>query len=613
MPRFVVSRVMVMLIGSALCVQPLLFAGAPSDQQVFVVTVRPEASVDGLPVIARQMAASYGGTVVAGPGGGEDAFVLRMPQSRARVIAVDPRVKSVVPMHLAPAPQAVIETVSWSSGVAYSYDGSGNISQIGSDVFRYDGVSRLVQANVNSVNRTYQYDAYGNRTACTQVGPNDCQGFSINSAENKNRVTQAGYDLAGNLTNLSGHVYSYDATNMMTRDTFGQLAREFVYTAEDERIATYAVGSSSWSWTIRGTDGKVLREFMSYDGPAGPGTTGWQWSKDHVWRNGQLLASRQPDGTNTTTYHYHLDHLGTPRRVTDQNDRIVGVHDYFAFGPELSGGTAEPSATTLKYTSHERDNWSSGAPDTLDYMHARYYNPTVGRFLSVDPIVPTAVVREPQRWNRYAYVSNNPMKNADPTGKLLEVVAGTCDDTTPCYSKVDAYQAVLNFVGKDAAKYLQLGKNGQVTLNGISAANFIKLGGGAAIIGNLIRSTDRTAAFALSADAKGGAFTEQMAGGTLTKINPAAFPTIMGGATQTLDTAMAHDLGGHALMDMWGISPFNTAFGSIDQRIAMGSVPAGEAFAVTRENEYRATQGMDIREFYFFKYDYNAPPGAPKP
>jgi len=466
MLRFVVSRLMMMLIGSALCVQPLLFAGAPSDQQAFVVTVRPEASVDGLPVIARQMAASYGGTVVAGPGGGEDAFVLRMPQSRARVIAVDPRVKSVVPMHLAPAPQAVVETVSWSSGVAYSYDGSGNISQIGSDVFRYDGVSRLVQANVNSVNRTYQYDAYGNRTACTQVGPNDCQGFSINSAENKNRITQAGYDLAGNLTGLSGHVYSYDAMNMMTRDTYGQLAREFVYTAEDERIATYAVGASSWSWTIRGSDGKVLREFTSVDGAAGPGTSGWQWSKDHVWRNSLLLASRQPDGTNTTTYHYHLDHLGTPRRVTDQNDRIVGVHDYFAFGPEQSGGTAEPSATALKYTGHERDSWTSGSSDTLDYMHARYYSPWLGRFFSVDrhPATPT----RPQSWNRYVYASNNPIAFLDPDGNAELYFHIYANPARYDYT-ASKFASRLTYDDKEGTRYLLQGHHPNAYTNGSTA------------------------------------------------------------------------------------------------------------------------------------------------
>jgi RHS repeat-associated protein len=440
MLRFMSSRLMVMLLGSVFCAQPLLFAGAAPDQQAYVVTVRPDASIDGIPVIARQMAASYGGTVVEGAGGGGDTFVIRVPQSRARMLAVDPHVKSVVPMGLTPAPQTAVETVPWSSGVAYSYDGTGNITQIGNDAFAYDGVSRLSQATVNGIARKYDYDAFGNRTACTQFGPNDCQGLLINATENRNRIAGAGYDAAGNVTGLSGHVYSYDPLNMMTRDSFGQLSREFVYTADDERIATYAVGSS-WNWTIRGTDGKVLREFTSNDGPAGPGTTSWQWTKDDIWRNGLLLASRQPDGANTTTYHYHLDHLGTPRRVTDQNDRIVGVHDYLAFGPELSGATAEPSATALRYTGHERDNWSSGSSDALDYMHARYYSPWMGRFLSVDRHL--GHPGSPQSWNRYSYALDNPIRMLDLDGNaprdsrvihvVVNVVYSNADRTAPPY------------------------------------------------------------------------------------------------------------------------------------------------------------------------------------
>ena len=169
-----------------------------------------------------------------------------------------------------------------------------------------------------------------------------------------------------------------------------------------------------------------------------------------------------------------------------------------------------------------------------------------------------------------------------------------------------------DWVGKDAAKYLQLGKNGQVTLKGISAANFMKLGGAAAIVGNLIRSTSSTAALSLSANVTDNAgrstpaFTRPDAKGTLTEINPAMFPRIEGGATQTMDTALAHDLGGHGLQDMWGISGLDKRYGSMDQRVTP-FVPYGEAFAVTMENIYRASQGMDIRGYYINPGDYDPP------
>lgn len=51
-----------------------------------------------------------------------------------------------------------------------------------------------------------------------------------------------------------------------------------------------------------------------------------------------------------------------------------------------------------------------------DSLHARYYNPTVGRFLSIDPV--RGNPRTPQSWNLYTYVQNNPVNATDPDGRL---------------------------------------------------------------------------------------------------------------------------------------------------------------------------------------------------
>ncbi|MFV2082125.1 MAG: RHS repeat-associated core domain-containing protein [bacterium] len=49
-----------------------------------------------------------------------------------------------------------------------------------------------------------------------------------------------------------------------------------------------------------------------------------------------------------------------------------------------------------------------------DYMHARYYNLNLGRFLSVDPV--GGSVGSSQSWNRYSYVLNSPIRFTDPFG-----------------------------------------------------------------------------------------------------------------------------------------------------------------------------------------------------
>jgi RHS repeat-associated protein len=56
--------------------------------------------------------------------------------------------------------------------------------------------------------------------------------------------------------------------------------------------------------------------------------------------------------------------------------------------------------------------------DRIDYTHARYEMGTMGRFLSIDPVVDEKFsLGNPQAWNRYVYVRNNPTGLIDPNGK----------------------------------------------------------------------------------------------------------------------------------------------------------------------------------------------------
>lgn len=395
----------------------------PASDAVYLVTIRPEAAVDRIDSVGEDLARTYGGTVVE-IRAAEDTVLMRLPPARMSTIARDPRITSIVEPNSSPnrinrIAGDVAEVVPWRTGVSYSYDGAGNVTATGSDRFVYDVASRLVQSSVNGVTRTYEYDSFGNRTKCMQ-GTTDCQQHTINAANNRINGSN-NHDSAGNVTKLDGHEYTYDAVNMQTRDvdTVSGVTREYVYTADDERIALYTV-NQWWRWTIRDTSGKVLREYMSEDGDAGKGTDKWQWAKDYVWRDGVLLATRQkPPGSNGgVTYHYHVDHLGTPRRITDPSDRIVGFHDYFAFGPETGTGKSEPSLSLFKYTAHERDIRESSTSPPLDYMMARYYSATAARFLSQDPVLDVKrSLKTPQLWNRYAYVANNPLRFVDPRGE----------------------------------------------------------------------------------------------------------------------------------------------------------------------------------------------------
>jgi len=119
------------------------------------------------------------------------------------------------------------------------------------------------------------------------------------------------------------------------------------------------------------------------------------------------LAAAQ--ATETVRY-YHTDAIGSVRAVTDENGQTIARYDFLPFGEEFppTAGNHVP----LQFTGKERD-YATG----LDYIGARYYASGTGTFASADPITADALrIVNPQRWNRYAYAVNNPLKYVDPDG-----------------------------------------------------------------------------------------------------------------------------------------------------------------------------------------------------
>ena len=347
--------------------------------------------------------------------------------------------------------------LSWASGV-YAYDGAGNITGIGGDTsFRYDRVSRLVSADVlveglagnvifsdgfesgdtscwgaascsasgDVVSQSFTYDNYGNLTGIAgEVG-----GLALTTDINNNHLDAASYDAAGQVTAWNGHTYDYDDLGMLLEYDRNSSTDDwlYLYDANDERILNFKiVDQHAYNrWTLRDLDGSVLRQFLYErddcpDPPqcSDPPVSSWTVERDYLHAGGMLLGARRYDGNGVLeTYHFHLDHLGSPRLITNAAGAELSRHTYMPFGLEVS---PPDFSERMKFTGHEWDIHEDDSIATdLDYMRARHYNPQLGRFLSPDPSRESADPKSPQSFNRYAYVVNNPVRYTDPSGMLI--------------------------------------------------------------------------------------------------------------------------------------------------------------------------------------------------
>ena len=117
------------------------------------------------------------------------------------------------------------------------------------------------------------------------------------------------------------------------------------------------------------------------------------------------IATSDPTGL----YYNSNDHLTSASVITNVSGGVVQKLDYLPFGSERVNVKTSGFDTRFTFTDQEKDDESG-----LMYYGARYYNPVIGRFTSVDPAFDNFM--EPQSFNKYAYTQNNPLKYIDPTG-----------------------------------------------------------------------------------------------------------------------------------------------------------------------------------------------------
>lgn len=275
--------------------------------------------------------------------------------------------------------------------------------------FGYDGVNRLTSASDSGGwSRGFNYDSYGNMWVGSSGGvPLSGTTPTSDVFNGANRINGGNYDAAGNQTLVNGDTMAYDAENRLVS-------------------VTEPAASGGGTETV-GYDGMGERVLQTM--PSGSVVSVYD-------AFGQLVAEYSTAAPSTPlcqTCYLSGDQLGSTRLVTDANGNIVARHDFAPFGEEIPGGYAGRDSSWSRgdgikplFTGQIRDQETG-----LDYFHARYFGSALGRFTSPDPSNAGADPSDPQTWNAYSYVRNNPLTLTDPSGEcfwcwfapVLDVVA----------------------------------------------------------------------------------------------------------------------------------------------------------------------------------------------
>ncbi|QQQ02174.1 RHS repeat domain-containing protein [Lysobacter enzymogenes] len=311
--------------------------------------------------------------------------------------------------------------------LTYEYDRNGNTATIrninavpntysGNRDLSYDALDRLANAHLHYyVNESYSYDALDNlkRKSDTFGRVRDYWYDGNNRLTNIRDENNAGvvgldYDAQGNLSNKNGQAYEFDYGNRLRR-TPGK--ETYVYDAHGRRLSQLNRSDTTFAYSFYSLGGQLL---FRYEGHANEATNDNypEISRPHIYLGSSLLATVEWNRATSTaeTKYYHTDALGSPVAVTNGAGQVIERTEWEPYGAAIG----KPSYDGVGYTGHVMD----GRTDLIN-MQQRYYDPQIGRFLSVDPV--TAYDNGDMRFfNRYIYATNAPYNFTDPDGREIK-------------------------------------------------------------------------------------------------------------------------------------------------------------------------------------------------
>jgi RHS repeat-associated protein len=365
----------------------------------------------------------------------------------------------------------------------HSYDDAGNVRSVAGrtggtldqvECFDYDHLRRLVQAWTQDVDtcgtpgaagadpyhRSWTYDPVGNRLAQTDHDPvagtttwtylvGVTNGVTAHQlAEVAASGPKAGtatrlfdYDQAGNTT---VHTTDTGATQTLTWDPEGRLES----VTEGSDVTTYLYDADGNRLIARNPDATILYlGSVEIEEQSGGALVGTRYYDTTAVRTATGLVWVCTDRNGTSTIQIDADTLQAEQRRVMPYGEPRGTQPTWAGSKGYVGGTTDPTGLT--------------------HLGARSYDPTLGRFVSLDPIM---AVGDTQQMHGYTYANNNPVTLSDPTGLLAgcafdgdnicpgqdpRTQKATTTKTIPSYTWQDNW-ACVDYCGSQVNNWLRL-------------------------------------------------------------------------------------------------------------------------------------------------------------
>jgi len=327
---------------------------------------------------------------------------------------------------------------------SYLYDLLGNVAQrqnitLGlTEHACYDALYRLTKTTASDCagasNLAISYDSMGDIFSRSDVGAGATW---VYDTTHKHQVRTAGtgtsylYDANGNMTSRNGNSVTWTSYNFpQTINGTGESA-----------TFDYGPTHQYWRQTYNGPSGSETTYYLNKLVEKVDTATGSDW-RHYIFGPSGIVAiySRQSSGTNAVRYMLS-DHQGSVASLLTSTGASYVNESFAPFGARRNPVTWSGAPTTgdqnlinavtrIGYTGQAMLG-NMG----LIHMNGRVQDSTLGRFLSADPFVPTP--SDPQNFNRYSYVINNPLSYIDPSGydeclpgKYCQPVNGHCQPGT---------------------------------------------------------------------------------------------------------------------------------------------------------------------------------------